>query len=385
MTQTSPKSDTPDPNQNAPLSWDENPISPEEFADFPEIPSLELPSFSLDKSSPKTPTESEEDSLFGEDAFFSSPPVKPLENRDKFKIETPAPEEVESAELPDLFAELTAEKVSPLDHSETESPSAIAPPAFSDLFGNKATEAKETELPATIAPPTFANFSSPQILKEEKLEEIKPPSVSDLPVEVKQEEISSATTIAPELSIPSFSPSITTPRPISTTTSPAPEKSSWWGNLASQNKAVLLGLLAGVVPLAVVGGINYSLINTTLDQPVNNQQEVASTVKGQLQSSLLLGILVTAGVVGGLAYAIAGQESGKLRKISQRAKNLNQENLDRPIGFKGDNELGVVDETLVAMGQQIQTLRQEQALSSQQSQVLTEMANSNIPDQTALS
>jgi hypothetical protein len=41
MTQTAPKSDTPDPNQNAPLSWDENPISPEEFADFPEIPSLE--------------------------------------------------------------------------------------------------------------------------------------------------------------------------------------------------------------------------------------------------------------------------------------------------------------------------------------------------------
>jgi methyl-accepting chemotaxis protein PixJ len=385
MTQTSPKSDTPDPNQNAPLSWDENPISPEEFADFPEILSLELPSFSLDESSPKIPTESEEDSLFGEDAFFSSPPVKPLENRDKFKIETPAPEEVESAELPDLFAELTSNEVLPLDNSETESPSAIAPPAFSDLFGNKAPEAKETELPATIAPPTFANFSSPQVLKEENPEEIKPPAFSDLPVEVKQE-IPSPTAIAPELSIPSFSPSIPTPRPISTTTtSPAPEKSSWWGNLASQNKAVLLGLLAGVVPLAVVGGINYSLINKTFEQPVNNQQEVASTVKGQLQSSLLLGILVTAGVVGGLAYAIAGQENGKLRKISQRAKNLNQENLDRPIGFQGDNDLGVVDETLVAMGQQIQTLRQEQALSLQQSQLFTEIANSNIPDQAALS
>ena len=382
MTQTSPKSDTPDPNQMPSLSWDENPLSPEDFGDFPEIPSLELPSFPLDNSSTKTSPESDEDSLFGEDSFFSSPPVELGENKNEFKTEAPVLEEVASQKLPDLFSELKSDEVSPLNNSEAEpeSPALVAPPAFSDLFTSKASEAKETELPPAIAPPTFANVSSPQVLKEEKPEEIKPPAFSDLPVEVKQE-MPSATAIAPELSIPSFSPSIPTPRPISTTTtSPASEKSSWWGNLASQNKAVLLGLLAGVVPLAVVGGINYSLINKTFEQPVNNQQEVASTVKGQLQSSLLLGILVTAGVVGGLAYAIAGQENGKLRKISQRAKNL-----DSPVSFQRDNELDLVDETLTGMSQQIQTLRQEQALFTQQSQLLTEMANSNIPDQAALS
>lgn len=388
MTQTSAKSDIPDPNQTPSLSWDENPISPEDFGNFPEIASLELPPFSLDESTSKTATEPEEESLFGEGIFFSPPPIEPGESRNEFKTETPAIEEVSSEELPDLLLELNSDEVSSLNHSETvsESLSSIAPPAFSDLFGTNASEAKETELSSAIAPPTFGNVSSSPALKAEKPEEIKPPSFSDLPVAVKQE-MPSATVIAPELSIPSFSPSVSVPRPISTTTpSPAPAKYSWWGSLTAQNRAVFLGLLAGVLPLAFVGGINYTLINKTFEQPVStNQQEVASTVKGKLQSSLLLGILVTAGVVGGLAYAIAGKETEKLRKISQRAKNLNQENLDSPVSFQRDNELDLVDETLTGMSQQIQALRQEQALFTQQSQLLTEMANSNIPDQAALS
>lgn len=388
MTQTSAKSDIPDPNQTPSLSWDENLLSTEDLGDFPEIPSLELPSFPLDNSSTKTLSESEEDSLFGEATFFSPPPIELGENKNEFKTEAPILEEVASQELPDLFSALKSDEVSPLNNSETEpeSPSAIAPPDFSDLLGSKASEATETELPPAIAPPTFGNVSNPQVLKEEKPEKIKPPSFAELPVAVKQE-IPSATVTAPELSIPSFSPSVSVPRPISTTTtSPVPEKYSWWGSLTAQNRAVFLGLLAGVLPLAFVGGINYTLINKTFEQPVStNQQEVASTVKGQLQSSLLLGILVTAGVVGGLAYAIAGKETEKLRKISQRAKNLNQENLDSPVSFQRDNELDLVDETLTGMSQQIQTLRQEQALSTQQSQLLTEMANSNIPDQAALS
>ena len=388
MTQTSAKSDIPDPNQTPSLSWDENPISPEDFGNFPEIASLELPPFSLDESTSKTATEPEEESLFGEGIFFSPPPIEPGESRNEFKTETPAIEEVSSEELPDLFLELNSDEVSSLNHSETvsESLSSIAPPAFSDLFGTNASEAKETELSSAIAPPTFGNVSSSPALKAEKPEEIKPPSFSDLPVAGKQE-MPSATAIAPELSIPSFSPSVSVPRPISTTTlSPAPAKYSWWGSLTAQNRAVFLGLLAGVLPLAFVGGINYTLINKTFEQPVStNQQEVASTVKGKLQSSLLLGILVTAGVVGGLAYAIAGKETEKLRKISQRAKNLNQENLDRPVSLQRDNELDLVDDTLTGMSQQIQALRQEQALFTQQSQLLTEMANSNIPDQAALS
>jgi hypothetical protein len=388
MTQTSAKSDIPDPNQTPSLSWDENLLSTEDLGDFSEIPSLELLSFPLDNSSTKTSPESDEDSLFGEDSFFSSPPLELGENKNEFKTEAPVLEEVASQKLPDLFSELKSDEVSPLNNSETEpeSPSAIAPPDFSDLLGSKASEATETELPPAIAPPTFGNVSSSPALKAEKPEEIKPPSFAELPVAVKQE-IPSATVTAPELSIPSFSPSISVPRPISTTTtSPVPEKYSWWGSLTAQNRAVFLGLLVGVLPLAFVGGINYTLINKTFEQPVStNQQEVASTVKGQLQSSLLLGILVTAGVVGGLAYAIAGKETEKLRKISQRAKNLNQENLDSPVSFQRDNELDMVDETLTGMSQQIQTLRQEQALSTQQSQLLTEMANSNIPDQAALS
>ncbi|MEB3123084.1 MAG: methyl-accepting chemotaxis protein [Snowella sp.] len=388
MTQTSAKSDIPDPNQTPSLSWDKNPISPEDFGNFPEIASLELPPFSLDESTSKTATEPEEESLFGEGIFFSPPPIEPEESRNEFKTETPAIQEVSSEELPDLLLELNSDEVSSLNHSETvsESLSSIAPPAFSDLFGTNASEAKETELSSAIAPPTFGNVSSSPALKAEKPEEIKPPSFSDLPVAVKQER-PSATAIAPELSIPSFSPSVSVPRPISTTTpSPAPAKYSWWGSLTAQNRAVFLGLLAGVLPLAFVGGINYTLINKTFEQPVStNQQEVASTVKGKLQSSLLLGILVTAGVVGGLAYAIAGKETEKLRKISQRAKNLNQENLDRPVSLQRDNELDLVDDTLTGMSQQIQALRQEQALFTQQSQLLTEMANSNIPDQAALS
>ncbi|MFM7234123.1 MAG: hypothetical protein ACKOZM_06000, partial [Flavobacteriales bacterium] len=94
MTQTSAKSDIPDPNQTPSLSWDENPISPEDFGNFPEIASLELPPFSLDESTSKTATEPEEESLFGEGIFFSPPPIEPGESRKEFKTEIPAVEEV---------------------------------------------------------------------------------------------------------------------------------------------------------------------------------------------------------------------------------------------------------------------------------------------------
>ena len=103
MTQTSAKSDIPDPNQTPSLSWDDNLLSTEDLGDFSEIPSLELPSFPLDNPSIKTSPESDEDSLFGEDSFFSSPPVELGENKNEFKTEAPVLEEVASQELPDLF------------------------------------------------------------------------------------------------------------------------------------------------------------------------------------------------------------------------------------------------------------------------------------------
>lgn len=342
MTQTSPKSDSPNANQVPSLSWDEQPIVEEtvENKNFLDTIPPPLPTFSFDNPSTDNYSEiseTSENSLFEDDVFFSENAIAASEDITEIKNNEIQDEITLLPEIPvleplSLFPELQSQNSTSLNNL-TE------------------TQTENLELPQV---PVFSDFSI-----ENKYPSASKPDVST----TLNRTISSAATI-----------------------SHSSEKASLWENLGLRNKAILLALLAGVVPVAVVGAINYSLVNKTLEQSSpNNREQVVSRVKSQLQSGLLFGILGTAGLVGVLAYAIAEKSSGKLQKLSQRVKILNQENLDQPLNFQGENELGMVDETLTAMSQQIQELRQEQALSLQQSQLLTEIVSSNIPDQAALS
>ncbi|MEB3190764.1 MAG: methyl-accepting chemotaxis protein [Snowella sp.] len=171
-------------------------------------------------------------------------------------------------------------------------------------------------------------------------------------------------------------------------------ESSWWQGLGFRYKAVLLSLVLGVIPVAVLGTVNYNLINESLSQPfptngeaniTKHQEELSNKVKGKLQLSLLLGVLITAGLVGVIAYVLADRNSKAIADLAKRTKQLGQSHLSRvSIDFTGEDELATIDTTVTALTQEIQTLQQEQNQTLQQTQLLSDLATSKLPDQSAL-
>ncbi|MEB3311161.1 MAG: methyl-accepting chemotaxis protein [Snowella sp.] len=376
MTQTSAKSDMPDPNQNPPLDWDEKPIPPEAFGEFIDLPAFSLDdpnstdngaeTASIDEIPPDllfNETNSDgnaQEALFG-DALFSSEPFSVEAQPDNLSIpdlaseilqtHNPAPESLPELAAPSPVPEAQPQRQEPIALREETSaePEAIAP-------------VEEVIQPEPLQLPTFTPPA-------------EPPNV-------------------PELSIPSFSPAIAppktpAPKPLTYTAPSSPSMDTpppTGGGLGIRPKAILLALLASVIPVAVLGGINYSQIASTLDQKASGPvTEVSTQIKDKLQQNLWLGIIATAGIVGAIAYVIAGQSSGSLRRLGQRITTVSQESLDLPLSYQGNDEIAKAEAAIAALSQQVQALRQEKALSLQQSQLLTEIASGNIPDQTALS
>lgn len=196
--------------------------------------------------------------------------------------------------------------------------------------------------------------------------------------------------VAPSpLAVPSHSALPSTPKIQST-----PSNLSRGSGLSFPYKAVLLSLALGVVPVAILGGINYALIDEALRQPfptqgessiTKHQQELSRTVKSKLQLSLWLGILITAGVVGAIAYYLADRNSQAIANLVNRTQKLRQTHLSRfSMNLTGANELEAIDATVTALAEQIQTLQQEQSQTLQQTQLLTSLASRKLPDQSAL-
>ncbi len=144
---------------------------------------------------------------------------------------------------------------------------------------------------------------------------------------------------------------------------------SWWSRFSFTNKAVLLALLMGVIPAAILGGVNYQAIETLDSQDAAAQIKIEE-VKSKSQTTLWLGLLLTAGGVGILAYLLANQASQANQGLSQRVREIGQENLDSPVNFAGNDEVAIVDATVTALSQQIQSLRRAKDESFEQAKIL---------------
>ncbi|MFM1842721.1 MAG: tsr or [Cyanobacteriota bacterium] len=149
--------------------------------------------------------------------------------------------------------------------------------------------------------------------------------------------------------------------------------------LSFRNKAVVFALLVGLIPAGVIGALNLNSVGQLAPQ-VSQQRELVNQTKNEIQSQVLLGLLLTAAGAGILAYWLAGESSRSQSQLAARAKQFAQSNLDIPLNLSSQDEVAIADQTLTALSDQVQRLRQEQSLSLQQSQLLTELSRANITD-----
>ncbi|BFM40182.1 phytochrome-like photoreceptor protein for positive phototaxis; homologous to methyl-accepting chemotaxis protein [Synechocystis sp. LKSZ1] len=172
----------------------------------------------------------------------------------------------------------------------------------------------------------------------------------------------------PQLTLPSPArPPLPQPSP----SSPPPASPPNWGQRFSfTQKAVLVALLMGLGPAAIIGGINNQATQQLPNSPAPQQIEA---IKQSNQSTLWLGLLLTAGLVGGLAYVLAHQSSQAYQALVKRVTALGATNLDTPLNLTSQDEIAVVDATVTALTEQIQVLRQGQLESLRQAQVLKDI------------
>ena len=262
----------------------------------------------------------------------------------------------------------------------------------------KATEANDIEISNTetsqVEESTASELEPTIISNKEALvmsETIESPS--ELPegeaelrvVEAAAVVTSQAPTPLPKLELPTVQP--LTPPPTATSlpriapiSSPTPtNNSSTGGGLSFRNKAVIFALLIGLIPAGVIGALNLNSVGQ-LEPQISQQAELVTATKGKLQSQILIGLLLTAAGAGVLAYWLAGESSRSQSLLATKAKQLAQSNLDTPLDLTSQDEVAIADQTITALSEQVQRLRQEQSLSLQQSQLLTELSRANLSD-----
>lgn len=188
----------------------------------------------------------------------------------------------------------------------------------------------------------------------------------------------------PKLELPTVQP--LTPTPIQTSlpsiapvSAPATNHASSGCGLSFRNKAVIFALLIGLIPAGVIGALNLNSVGQLASQG-EQQMQLVNQKKGEIQTQILLGLLLTAAGAGILAYWLTGESSRSQSRLAAKAKQFAQSNLDTPLNLTSQDEVAIADQTLTALGDQVQKLRQEQSLSLQQSQLLTELSRANITD-----
>jgi methyl-accepting chemotaxis protein PixJ len=243
MTQTSSKSNVPDPTTEA--LFDESEAFFETLEPTTPLESLELPTFSLEPSSaiPFSSAPASEDAPV-------SPAIEPeAVQPEPVVAATPKPEGGMNP-LPGV------ETAPPMPEKEVT----VAPPAGLQL-----------PTPPTFSPPSFTAPSTTPPLKA---------SVTDHPA------IASPATAPASPSAPGL-----------------------------RNRLVLVALVLSVIPVGILGGINVWQVNQSLSS-LSETSSATQTVKvkqklsDQLSATLWFGLLLTAGIVGAIAYVLA-ERSGQ--------------------------------------------------------------------------
>ena len=243
MTQTSSKSNVPDPTTES--LFDQSEALFETLDPATPLESLELPTFSLETS-----TEAP-----------ASAPLSPVSEEVKA---SPRPEPEAFQGEPELTSETESEEMA------TSLPVAETTPATAE-------DGVIVTPPAGLQPPTPPTFSPPSFTP--------PPTITPLSGPVTERP-------SPPIAIPS-APQVT------------PVASGF------RNRLVLMALMLSMIPVGILGGINVWQVNQNLSSlgdtsPANSQTvTVKDKLSSQLSATLFFSLLLTAGIVGAIAYVLA--------------------------------------------------------------------------------
>ncbi|MGQ4650714.1 methyl-accepting chemotaxis protein [Lyngbya aestuarii] len=130
--------------------------------------------------------------------------------------------------------------------------------------------------------------------------------------------------------------------------------------------------------LAVYTPLNNSNITSSLNWGViltsNTKQSLAA--KGNLVQILLLGILVTAALVGVVATLLTRRLIKPILSTTNVLKQLAQGNLNTRLNVEGEDELAVLGSNLNLMADHLQTVLEDQKASLERAQLFADVATS---------
>ncbi|MDJ0508164.1 MAG: methyl-accepting chemotaxis protein [Crocosphaera sp.] len=146
------------------------------------------------------------------------------------------------------------------------------------------------------------------------------------------------------------------------------------GAVMTRDKLVTLAPLSRMERLPDLG---WNTI-ITLDKAI------AFAPQRKLLSAIFLGTLLTAGLAGAVAILLSEQITGPIRRVSSAVKKIGEGDLNVELEGIGDDEFAILSQNVNIMTQRLQSLIEEQTRSTQEANLLAEIASSVIADRRAL-
>ena len=127
-----------------------------------------------------------------------------------------------------------------------------------------------------------------------------------------------------------------------------------------------------------------NLPNLEWDAVVTLDNAVAFAPQRQLLSAIFLGTLLTAGLAGAAAILLSEQITRPLRRLASGVKKIGEGDLNVELETVGHDEFALLAANVNTMTKSIHVLLEKQILSTQQANLLAEIASSVVADRRAL-
>ncbi|MGK7941819.1 MAG: methyl-accepting chemotaxis protein [Crocosphaera sp.] len=154
-------------------------------------------------------------------------------------------------------------------------------------------------------------------------------------------------------------------------------------SLESQQQPGVVVTADNLVALAPFSNMER-LPNLGWNTVVTLDRAIAFAPQRKLLSAIFLGTLVTAGLAGAVAILLSEQVTRPLRRVSSAVKKIGEGDLTVELEMIGHDEFAVLSNNVNTMTQRLQGLIEEQSRSTQQANLLAEMAGSVVADRRSL-
>jgi methyl-accepting chemotaxis protein len=161
-------------------------------------------------------------------------------------------------------------------------------------------------------------------------------------------------------------------------TSIVPNYASLQAKEESQTTLVGSQFVTSYVPLETVSEIRQDLPNLGWVMISTVPQSVAFAPQRSLESTLTVGTLLAIAVVSIFVVFLARRVSQPIVEAAQAVSKIGEGDLQARLSVQGEDEIAQLGNNINSMAEQIQSLLQEQALSTQQSLFLAEVASTAV-------